>query len=414
MHRLLRRQIRKYLSEEQANSHELYPFLAAVDEAYLNYQSSFEHLERILELSAKESFGELTNFKNAINAATQVGITDHKGIIKFANENFLNLTGYTKEELIGKTHSIFNSGYHPKKFFTELWDTILAGKIWKGEICNRAKNGKIFWVDSTIVPLLNEAGKPNQFIVIRKDVTKEKRAEEEILEYARNLELINKELDQFAYVVSHDLKAPLRAINNLSEWIEEDLEGKLDGDTLTNMELLRGRVHRMENLINGILDYSRIGRKQATIQLVDLNELLRELVSPELLPSNFKLILPDNFPVFKTERVAIEQVFSNFVSNAIKYNTDMVPVLEIGFSEIGNFYEFFVADNGPGIEPEYHDQVFIIFQTLQSRDKIESTGVGLAIVKKIIQEKGGKVWIESNNGKGAKFCFTWPKYCTNN
>lgn len=414
MHRLLRRQIRKYLSEEQANSHELYPFLAAVDEAYLNYQSSFEHLERILELSAKESFGELTNFKNAINAATQVGITDHKGIIKFANENFLNLTGYTKEELIGKTHSIFNSGYHPKKFFTELWNTILAGKIWKGEICNRAKNGKIFWVDSTIVPLVNEAGKPNQFIVIRKDITKEKQAEQDILEYAQNLERINQELDQFAYVVSHDLKAPLRAINNLSEWIEEDLGNKIDGDTRTNMDLMRGRVHRMENLINGILDYSRIGRKQATVQLVDLNELLRELVSPELLPSNFKLILPDNFPVFKTERVAIEQVFSNFVSNAIKYNTDMVPVLEIGFSENGNFYEFFVADNGPGIEPEYHEQVFIIFQTLQSRDKVESTGVGLAIVKKIIQEKGGKVWIESNNGKGAKFCFTWPKYSTNN
>lgn len=414
MHRLLRRQIQKYLSEEQANSPELYPFLAAVDEAYLNFQSSYEHLERILELSAKESFSELTNFKNAINAATHVVVTDHKGVIKFANENFLALSGFTREELIGKTHAIFNSGYHPKEFFSMLWKTIIAGEIWKGEICNRAKNGRIFWVDSTIVPLLNEAGKPNQFIVIRKDITKEKQAENEIFEYAGNLERINKELDQFAYVVSHDLKAPLRAINNLSEWIEEDLKDQLAGDTQTNMNLLRGRVHRMENLINGILDYSRIGRKQTTSQIVDLNELLKELVSPELLPPNFRLILPNNLPVFKTERVAIEQVFSNFVSNAIKYNTHAEPLIEIGFSENSNFYHFFVADNGPGIEPEYHDQVFVIFQTLQSRDTIESTGVGLAIVKKILEDKGGKVWIESEKGAGAKFCFTWPKYSTNN
>ncbi len=409
MHRLLRRQIKKYLSENQAQNPEYLRFIEAVDEAYNNFQSSYEHLERILELSAKESFSELSNFKNAINAATLVVMTDHKGIIQFANENFLQLSGYKKEELVGQTHSIFNSGYHSREFFTELWESLLSGIIWQGEICNKAKDGTIFWVDSTIVPLLNEAGKPNQFLVIRKNITKEKQAEKEILEYARHLERINKELDQFAYVVSHDLKAPLRAINNLSEWIEEDLEGSLDGEIQNNMNLLRGRVQRMESLINGILEYSRIGRKQTHEQLVDLNEIVGELLSPEMLPEKFKIICPDNLPVFHTEKVAIEQVFSNFISNAIKYNTDENPSIEVGFKENGSFFHFFVADNGPGIEPEYHDQVFIIFQTLQARDKVESTGVGLAIVKKIIQEKGGKVWIESNGDKGARFNFTWPK-----
>jgi light-regulated signal transduction histidine kinase (bacteriophytochrome) len=244
--------------------------------------------------------------------------------------------------------------------------------------------------------LLNEDGKPNQFIVIRKDITKEKEAENEILEYASNLERINKELDQFAYVVSHDLKAPLRAINNLSVWIEEDLDEKLSGDVRTNME------------------YSRIGRKRVSTEIVDVNELLSDIVSPEFIPSNFRLILPDDFPIIRTERVALEQVFSNLIGNSIKYNTNPNPKIEVGFSENVDFYEFFVADNGPGIDPQYHDQVFVIFQTLQSRDKFESTGVGLAIVKKIIQEKGGKVWISSLNGHGVKFSFTWPKYVTNN
>ncbi|MEA3446727.1 MAG: ATP-binding protein [Bacteroidota bacterium] len=414
MHRLLRRQIRKYLSEYQSEDKNLFPFINAVDQAYQNSQASYEHLERILELSSKESFSELSNFKNAINASTMVVITDHKGIIQFANENFLQLSGYAKEEIIGKTHSIFKSGYHSREFFTELWNTILGGKIWKGEICNKAKDKFILWFDTTIVPLLNEAGKPNQFIVIRKDITKEKKAEKEILEHSHHLELVNKELDQFAYVVSHDLKAPLRAINNLSEWIEEDLEGKLDEETQTNMNLLRGRVRRMEGLINGILEYSRIGRKHTPNKVVDLNKMLGELLSPEMVPEKFKVIYPDNMPIFKTEHVAIEQVFSNFISNAIKHNTSEAPLIKIGFSENGRFFHFFVADNGPGIEPEYHDQVFIIFQTLQSRDTVESTGVGLAIVKKIIQEKGGKVWIESDKGNGAKFNFTWPKNSYNN
>ena len=409
MHRLLRRQIRKYLPDDISTSPDLLRFVEAVNEAYHNFQASHEHLERILELSAKESFGELTNFKNAINAATLVVITDHKGIINFANDNFLSTCGYSREELIGKTHSIFKSDIHDIGFYKRMWETILSGQIWKGDICNKAKDGSLFWVDSTIVPLLNEAGKPNQFIVIRKDITNQKQAEEEILEYATDLEKINNELDQFAYVVSHDLKAPLRAINNLSEWIEEDLAGTIDGESKKNMALLRGRVYRMENLINGILEYSRVGRKQLAVQKVDLNKMLRDLLSPGLLPEKFNVVVDKELPQLNTERVAIEQVFANLISNATKYNNHPAPSIEIGFSENGNFFEFYVADNGPGIDPKHHEQVFVIFQTLQSRDKIESTGVGLAIVKKIINEKGGQVWIESEPGRGAKFCFTWPK-----
>jgi signal transduction histidine kinase len=141
---------------------------------------------------------------------------------------------------------------------------------------------------------------------------------------------------------------------------------------------------------------------------VDVAELLTDMMQTLAVPLSFRVIIQQNLPVIKTERIALEQVFSNLISNAIKYNNSTDPVIEIGYKNGNNFYEFFVADNGPGIEKEFFDKIFIIFQTLQSRDKIESTGVGLAIVKKIIDEKGGKVWVDSEKGLGAKFSFTWP------
>jgi PAS domain S-box-containing protein len=411
MHRLLKRQIRKFISDDLLGHPETAAFLVSVNDAYINFQENHQHLERILEVSAKESFRELTNFKEAINAATMVAITDKKGRIQFVNQNFLDASGYEHMELMGKSHRIFNSGHHDSAFFRTLWETILNGKIWKGDIKNRKKDGSFFWADTTIVPLLNSAGMPNQFITIRKDITKEKQAEVEILEYAEHLEHVNKELDQFAYVVSHDLKAPLRAINNLSEWIEEDIGDKVDVETKKNLNLLRGRVHRMENLINGILEYSRVGRKEPRSNEVNVKELLSSMLSKEIVPENCNVKIPEELPIFDTEMVAFEQVFSNLISNSIKYNTSEHPEIEICFDSIGPYYKFSVKDNGPGIAAEFHEQIFTIFQTLQPRDKIESTGVGLAIVKKIINEKSGDVWVESELGEGATFHFTWPQQC---
>lgn len=408
MHRLLKRQIKKTLSADLNESGLLDDFIEAVNTAYKNFDSDYQQLERTLEISAKESFKELSDFKNAISNTSMVFITDFHGAITFANENFIEAIGYEKNELLGQRIQKFNSNYHGSVFYDEMAKTVINGKVWKGEIRDITKDGKYFWTDTTIVPFLNSAGKPTKYITFKIDISKIKDAEQETMAYAKNLEKINKELDQFAYVVSHDLKAPLRAINNLSEWIEEDLEEAMDEDTKNNMKLLRSRVNRMEGLINGILEYSRVGRIKAKISHVELNQFFNDLKEASQTKDNIEFDIPDELPTIHTERVTLYQVLQNFVSNAIKYNTSESVKVKIRFEINPPFYYFSVSDNGPGIAEEYLEKIFVIFQTLQARDKIESTGVGLAIVKKIVEDKGGEIIVNSEIGKGSTFKFSWP------
>lgn len=274
----------------------------------------------------------------------------------------------------------------------------------------KLKTGRKKLIDIRIkgVPLV-ENGKISTIKGIFQDISAEKEAQHQLKLYNEELEKKNKELDQFAYVVSHDLKAPLRGINNLSMWIEEDLEGKLEDDTRNNLDLMRKRVKRMEGLIDGILQYSRAGRVKHQASVFNVGELVEDIVESLSPPEKFKIIVQEDMPNMATERIAIEQIFSNYISNAIKYNNNPDPEIHISYTlNSKNFFEFCVADNGPGIEPEFHEKVFVIFQTLQARDTFESTGVGLAIVKKIVEDKGGKVWIESAKGQGSKFYFSWP------
>ncbi|MDP3928064.1 MAG: PAS domain S-box protein, partial [Bacteroidota bacterium] len=258
----------------------------------------------------------------------------------------------------------------------------------------------------------SEKGKVIAIRGIFQDITQEKAASRMLEQYTADLEKKNKELDQFAYVVSHDLKAPLRGINNLSMWIEEDLEGKIEPDTKNNLDLMRKRVKRMEGLIDGILQYSRAGRIKHERVTFNLKDTLNDLIQNMEPPAKFKFIIPEELPKLHTEKIAIEQVFANYISNAIKYNNNAEPKIEISVTENHDMYEFCVADNGPGIEKEFFEKIFVIFQTLQARDTFESTGVGLAIVKKMVEEKGGKVWLSSELGKGTQFYFSWPKFET--
>ncbi len=218
----------------------------------------------------------------------------------------------------------------------------------------------------------------------------------------------NKDLDQFAYVVSHDLKAPLRGISNLISWLEEDHIKDITPEIDSNLVLIKGRVLRLENMINGLLEYARIEKTKKGPEKVSIDAMLQDL-KDLLIPDPVKLITKQTLPVIYAERLHIEQVFSNLISNAVKYNDNQMPEIIVDYKDIEKYHQFTIKDNGPGIDASYFEKIFQIFQTLQERDAFESTGVGLAIVKKIIEDNKGTINVESEPGNGAKFIFTWPK-----
>ncbi len=223
------------------------------------------------------------------------------------------------------------------------------------------------------------------------------------------MEGANRELKDFAYVVSHDLKAPLRGIKTLTEWITTDYTDKLDEQGKEQMNLLSSRVDRMHSLIDGILQYSRIGRVREEIVPVNLNKLVPEIIDTLAPPENIAITIENDLPAIKCERTRITQVFQNLISNAVKYMDKPQGQVKVGCVEEDSYWKFYVADNGPGIEEKYFEKIFQLFQTLSPRDEVESTGIGLTVAKKIVEMYGGRIWLQSTVGEGTTFFFTLPK-----
>jgi len=217
------------------------------------------------------------------------------------------------------------------------------------------------------------------------------------------------ELEQFAYVTSHDLKAPLRAIRNLADWLTEDLQGKLDNQTREKLTLMSDRVSRMQALIEGLLDYCRVGKDNENKEKVDSRVLVADTIDSLAPPPGFLIDVARNMPTLFTNRLELGQVFANLIGNAIKHHGSNNGHISIRVQDTGRFFEFTVSDDGPGIAPEYHQKIFLMFQVLSIKDDRRDTGIGLALVKKIVQERGGFISLESREGEGANFRFTWPK-----
>ena len=376
-----------------------------------------------IESDLQKSLKEISDYKYALDESSIVAITDQKGIIKHVNDNFCKISKYYREELIGQDHRIINSSYHPESFIRNIWVTIANGKIWKGELKNKAKDGTYYWVDTTIVPFLNEQGKPYQYVAIRSDITSRKFAEEEIKnlneqleervrQRTAELELLNKELESFSYSISHDLRAPLRAINGYSYRVQKSLEDKLTDAERSDLEKIIINTKRMGQLVDDLLSFSRLGRKEIIKSAFSMPVLIEQILKELKLESayknaNIKMTVTHNAP---SDLNMMRQVWTNLIDNALKYSSKNKSVeIEIGSAEDKKNIVYFIKDNGVGFDMEYVDKLFGVFQRLHSEKEFEGVGVGLAVVKKIISKHGGQVWAESKINEGAAFYFSLAK-----
>lgn len=230
-----------------------------------------------------------------------------------------------------------------------------------------------------------------------------------VAERTANLAATNTELEQFAYVVSHDLKAPLRGIQNLADWISTDYNDKLDAEGVEQLQLLQSRAQRMHDLIDGILQYSRIGRLEGDKTKIALHSLISDVTDLVAPPSHITVTMDSQLPTVEYEETRLIQIFQNLIGNAVKYMDKPEGTVHVGCQDREDQWCFFVRDNGPGIEEKYFERIFQLFQKLSSGDDYESTGLGLTLVKKIVETYGGTVWVESEAGQGSTFWFTLPK-----
>ena len=270
------------------------------------------------------------------------------------------------------------------------------------------KDGNPRWVRRTLVPTFNEQGKILSYDGLLQDVTEMKIAEQVQIQLLGELEQATEELRDFAYIASHDLKAPLRGISALAGWINTDYSDKLGDEGKEHIRLLLARVKRMYNVIDGVLQYSQVACREKSAK-VDLNEVISEVINEISAPENVKISVQRPLPVVVCGRNSVEQVFYNLINNAVTFMDKQDGLVVIDWTNEHAYWKFSVADNGPGIEEKHFERIFKIFQTLSPRDNVESTGIGLTITKKIVEFYGGRIWVQSEPGKGSTFFFTLPK-----
>jgi PAS domain S-box-containing protein len=485
-------------------------------------------------LALEKSLKELQDYKFSLDESAIIAFTDSKGVITSTNDNFCKISGYSADELIGQTHQIINSKHHSKEFFIDLWKTISSGKVFRGEIKNKAKDGAYYWVDTTIVPFLDDNHKPIQYLAIRFDITARKNAEEdnlfkanlldniwlaaisidlngvvtywnkaaeniygwtkeeaigksileltpsaatveqakEIIETLKNgktwkgefgvkrkdgtefiamssnspiynerneltallgissditienknkellkkymldLERSNEELEQFAYVASHDLQEPLRMIASFMDLLDRKYGDRLDEKGHQYVHFATDGAKRMKQIILDLLDYSRAGKSNEIKNEVDINSILSEYkqLRRKLISEKKAEIIYTEFPVLNSFKVPITQIFHCLLDNALNYGKENIPPqIEINLVENETEYQFTIKDNGIGIDPKFHDKIFIIFQRLHNKKEFAGTGIGLSITKRQVEFLGGKIWCVSAEGEGSTFYFTIAK-----
>ena len=362
---------------------------------------------------------DFDHLKSAIDESAIVAITDKRGIITYVNDKFCAISKYPANELIGKTHRVINSKFHPPEFFEEMWTTITSGKTWEGEIRNRAKDGSYYWVHTNIIPFMDADGNPEQYVAVRYEITERKLAEEKLQVYSKKLEISNQELQDFASVAAHDLQEPLRKIQSFSDRLKSKAKGELPADLLDYLERIQSSALRMQVLINDLLTYSRVTTKAQPFTPLNMNEVMESVVSDlevRLEQSGGKVEWKD-LPTIDADATQMHQLFLNLIGNALKFFKPGTPPLVKVESRLltlsplgkaGPACQISVSDNGIGFEEKYLDRIFTIFQRLHGRHEYEGTGIGLAVCRKIVDRHGGMITARSKPNEGASFLITLP------
>lgn len=376
--------------------------------------SGLERLEREHEHVEQALITSLRKWEETFNATRDpIMLVDKEFQIVQANHSASRFFGKPFDTLLGQTT-------HKLLYETELPPDNCPLKI--ARQTNKHKETELYlsqkniWVVASADPVMDDDGNTAYFVYILRDITYRKKSEEtlaklnhDLSKTVRDLEASNQEHRSFAHIIAHDLKSPLRGIGTVADRLIRNYSDKLDKEVTDQLRLLIIRAGRMSDFIDGILRYAEIGYVCEERHNVDVNALLTEIIGEIVIPDNIEIVIEPNMPVVLTEQLRLKQVLQNLLSNAVKYIDKPKGLIKIGCTEENSFWKFSVADNGCGIKEKYFEKIFEIFQTLVPRDKKESTGIGLTIVKKIVELYGGKVWVTSKIGEGSTFFFTLPK-----
>lgn len=334
---------------------------------------------------------------------------DPAGKVVSWNKGAQRLIGYNEDEIIGKDFSYF---YTPEDQQRDIPNSFLEQAKNKKQIEFEAwhvgKNNKRFWATVTMTAIFNENSQLIGFTKLVRNSTRQKEADEKLKNLIICLERSNEELERFAYIASHDLQEPLRMVSSYVQLLAKKYQNKLDHEADELIHFVVDGVDRMQQLITDLLIYSRVTTQGKPLTLISSKEIVENAIRNLYLAIQEKSveITYDLLPMIMGDAVQLLQVFQNLIGNAIKFNNSNMPKIHIGAKQDGNKYIFCIEDNGIGIAPENHEKIFLIFQRLHSKKEYAGTGVGLAICKKIVDRHGGRLWVESELGKGAKFCFT--------
>ena len=361
--------------------------------------------------SNEQLLAELTNQKFALDEHAIVATTDRRGDIIYVNDKFCQISQYSREELLGQNHRIINSSYHPKEFFHDLWKTITSGQVWRAEICNRAKDGSFYWVDTTIVPFRDTQGRIEKYVSIRTDVTSRKQVELELQETISDLEAKNAEMERFLYTVSHDLRSPIVTTKGFLGLLQRDIAQDKPDKVKSDVERIDQAIKNMEQLLEDLLELSRVGRVCIPSANVPLEEVVKsacDMLHGPLEEKNIRLEIAEPMPTVFGDRTRLVELVQNIVENAIKYMGDQPhPQIQVTAEVVENMARLSIRDNGIGIEEKYIDKIFGLFDQLDP--DCVGTGIGLALVKRIAEYHGGAIYATSEGlSKGSTFVTTLP------